>query len=224
MTTNLIDVLRKSFTEKSYQEISQYVDINTESTKNGIKAIIPAMLASILGINTVNNAVQPTWWNALKDDYPYSENEFIDVTNIKTPSFLTKGREVLSGMFHSCHDDLIASVSSVAGIQKEKAAGLIEVSVPLIMGYLNNWMRRKGWKFKDLIQNLFEQKANIVGALPTGISPAHFGINNMPKHNFSETIETKIPTHGAPRKKSRNGLMWLNGLILLALLLWYFMG
>lgn len=222
MTTNLIDVLRKSFTEKSHQDISQYVGINSESAKNGIHAIIPAVLASILGNNTVNNAVRPTWWNALKDDYPYNENEFIDTSTVKAPSFLTKGREIQSGMFRTSHDDLVTSVSSVAGVQKEKAAGLIEMTVPLIMGYLNNWMLRKGWKFKDLIQNLFDHKTDIVGALPTGISPAHFGINNRPNYNFSETIEAKIPTHGAPQKKSRNGLMWLIGLILLALLLWYF--
>lgn len=224
MTTNLIDVLRKSFTEESYRNISDYVGINPESTKNGIHAIIPAVLVSILGNNTVNNATQPTWWNALKDDYHYTENEFIDTNNVKAPSFIIKGREMLAGMFRTCHDDLVLSVSSIAGVQKKKAAGLIEISVPLIMGYLNNWMRRNEWKFKDLIKNLFEQKATIVGALPVGISPAHFGVSNLPKNNFSETIETKIPTQGIPRKKRRNGLMWLIGLIVLGVLLWYFLG
>ena len=113
--------------------------INLESTKNGLNAITPIVLTSILGNNTVKNATQPVWWNALKEEYPFSEDEYIEATHINSPSFLIKGREVISGMFRTNHDELVTSVSSVAGIQKEKASGLIEVGVPLIAGYLNNW-------------------------------------------------------------------------------------
>ena len=192
MTTNLIDVLRKSFTKESYHDISEYVGINPESTKNGINALIPAFLASILGNNTTNDAVQPTWWNALKDDYPQIENEFVDTTHIDTSSFLIKGREVLSGMFRTNHDDLVASISSVAGVQKEKATGLIEIVVPLLMGFLTNWMRTKEWKFTDLITNLLEQKSTITKSLPMGLSTINFGVNDMVKDNLSKTPEEEV--------------------------------
>lgn len=51
MPTNLIDVLQKSFSDKTYQDISNHVGVNPVSTKNGLKAIIPGVLASILGNN-----------------------------------------------------------------------------------------------------------------------------------------------------------------------------
>lgn len=242
MTINLINVLRKSFSEKSYKDISEHTGISTESTKNGVNAIIPAVLACILGNNTLTSATQPTWWNALRNEYPYTEDEFIETETINSPSFLVKGREVLSGMFRTSYDDLVKSVGTVAGVPKNKAAGLIEVSVPLIVAYLNNWAKRKEWKFKDLIGNLIETKSSIVAELPTGITPSHLGVNdeakasshniprpvlakhNVPKDDFSETIESEIPTNEVVVKKNKNGLIWVLGLIVLALLLWYLLG
>lgn len=238
MTTNLIDILRNSFSDKSYKDISQHVGISTESTKNGLNVLVPTVLGCILGNNTVTSATQPTWWNALKDEYPYADEEYIDTSNISKSSFLIKGREVLSGMFRTNHDELVKSVGSVSGIPKDKAAGLIEVGVPLIIGYLGNWVRKKGWKFNELIANLIENKPSIVAALPAGISPAHFGVCNLPndnisetqsdisktKSNFSETIEIEIPSQREAVKKNRNGIMWIGGLLVLALLLWYLLG
>lgn len=223
MPINLINILQKSFSEKSLEDISQHVDISTESTKNGLKVIIPKVFAAILGNNTVSSSAQPIWWNALDSEYPYKDDEFVQSENISNTTFLVKGREVLSGMFRTDHDELVSSVSSVAGIQKEKAAGLIEAAVPLIAGHLKNWMRRKNWKFEDLIENLIEHKAFITGSLPAGIPIADFGEDNKPKYNFSETIEVEIPTTGKPKKKKNNGLMWFGGLLVLVLILWYFM-
>lgn len=224
MTNNLINTLQKSFSDQSYQDISKYVGINPESTKNGLKVIIPVVLASILGNNTMSSSAEPIWWNALDSEYPYTEDEFVMTENIGNSLFLVKGREVVSGMFRTNHDELVASVSSVAGVQKEKAAGLIELGVPLIAGYLKNWMRRKNWTFKELIENLIENKATIIGSLPSGISLSNFSVANKPTNNFSKTIEAQIPSSTNIKKKKNNGLIWFGGLLLVALILYYFMG
>lgn len=224
MANNLITILQKSFSDKSYEDISQHVGISVESTKNGLKVIMPNVLAAILGNNTMSSSAQPAWWNTLDSEYPYSDDEFVQTENISKIAFLVKGREVSSGMFRTNHDKIISSVSSVAGIQKEKAAGLIEVGVPLVTGHLKNWMQRKNWKFKDLIENLVENKSIIMGALPAGIPIAYLEDDNKPKDNFSETIKTEIPTTRIIKKKKSNGLVWIAGLIIITLILWYFMG
>ena len=224
MAINLINILQKSFSDKSYQDISQQVGISPESTKNGLKVIIPNVLAAILGNNTMSSSAKPSWWNALDSEYPYSDDVFVQTENISNTSFLVKGREVISGMFRTNHDKLVSSVSSVAGIQKEKAAGLIEIGVPLIAGFLKNWMRAKNMQFKDLIENLFENKAVITTALPAGIPITDFEADNKPKYNFSETIEAEIPTTKVSKKKKNNGLVWFVGLVILAIVLWYFLG
>lgn len=223
MTINLINILQKSFSDKSYQDISQKLGISPESTKNGLKVIIPNVLAAILGNNTMTSSAKPSWWNALDSEYPYSDEDFVQTANINNASFLVKGREVISGMFRTNHDELVSSVSSVAGIQKEKAAGLIEIAVPLIAGYLKNWMRTKNMQFKDLIENLIENKAIITKVVPAGIPVTDFAEDNNPKFNFSETIEAEIPTAKVTTKKKNNGLVWFVGLVILALILWYFM-
>lgn len=224
MAINLINILQTSFNEKSYTDVSQYVGINQVSTENGVKAIIPVVLASILGNNTTSSSSKPIWWNALDNDYPLSHDEFVDSTVINDSAFLVKGREVLAGMFRTNHDELVTSVSTVAGIQKEKAAGLIEVSVPLISGYLKNWMKTKGWTFKDLIENLMENKHTITAALPVGMTSEHFGVDNIQKEELPKTIKTEGPILQKRAKKKNNGLYWFGGLLILALILWYFMG
>lgn len=231
MAIDLIDILRNSFTDKSYNDISQYVGISIESTKNGLNALVPAVLGSILGNNTITSAKQPTWWNALEEEYSYKNDEFIDTSNISKPSFLIKGREILSGMFRTNHDELVKSIGSVSGIPKEKSAGLIEVGVPLIISYLGNWVRRKGWRFNDLIANLIENKSSIISELPAGSSLTNFGVNKLHKNNlpgavnnFSETIESEVPAQKHAPRRNKNGLIWIIGLVVLALLLWYLLG
>lgn len=224
MAINLIDILRNSFTEKSYQDLSQHVAISPEATKNGVRALVPTVLACILGNNYTSSSTEPTWWNALKDEYPYADDEYIDCSHINNPSFLIKGREILMGLYRTNYDDLVKSISDVSGIQKVKAAGLIEVGVPLIIGYLNNWLRKKGWKFHYLIENLILNRSSIVEALPPGTSPAHFGISTMQKNNFTKPIETEKLLEEAPPKKNINALLWILSLAGIALLLWYIIG
>ena len=95
MAIDLINILRNSFTDKSYADISQHVGISTESTKNGLNALVPAVLGCILGNNTVTSATQPSWWNAMKEEYPYTDEEYIDTDNINKSSFLIKGEDII---------------------------------------------------------------------------------------------------------------------------------
>lgn len=79
----------------------------------------------------------------MKEEYPYTDEEYMDTDNINKSSFLIKGREILSGMLRTNYDELVKSVGIISGVPKEKSASLIEVGVPLIIGYLSNWVRKR---------------------------------------------------------------------------------
>lgn len=176
MNISFLTVLRDSFTEKSYQRLSEHISISSEQAKNGVYAIIPIILASILENNTASNAVQPIWWNSLKEVPAFTDDKTINVNIINKPFFAVKGRGVSWYMFSFCFNDLVAVVSEMASIQKQNAISLIEITTPLIVCYLINWMEWEGWEFEDLIDNLLHAKYEITTALPVGISTAHLGI------------------------------------------------
>lgn len=224
MATELIDILRRSFTEKSYQDVSKHIGITEASTRNGLNALVPIVLASLLEHYPTGDIPQPKWWNVLKECYPYSDKEYIETDHIKDPEFLIRGREITSGLYQSNHDDLVATIGNVAGVSKEKAAGIVEVGVPLIVGYLNNWMKRKNWSFSQLMGNLYETKGSIKNALPTGVSYVNIDTNHVPPNTFSKTNKTVVPTQNASPRRIKNSFLWLFGLIVVVLVLWYVMG
>lgn len=226
MAINLITVLQDAFSAEAYKDISNHVDISTESTKNGLKVVIPATLASISKYEGESSPL-PSCWNALDNVYRPTDAKHINTQNIHNPTFVEKGREILWCMFRKNHDELVATVATVAGVQKAKASKLVEVGVPLVVGFLKNWMLHNGWTFNDLMSNLSKNNSLIAAALPEELAFAHFEMNNSPKVNFSKTMETPLATAPTPvskKRKNNNAIIWLAGLILvalLALLLWY---
>lgn len=174
-----LTILRDSFTEKSFQNLSKHIPISTEQAKNGVKVIIPIILASILENNTASNAIRPIWWSSLKDGFTNKDDITINVDIIDTSFFDVKGRGISWYLFRFCFNDLVAIISEEAAIRKENAVSLIEITTPLIIGYLINWLEWKGWKFEDLIEHILNSKSEIIASLPVGISPVHLGINGL---------------------------------------------
>lgn len=176
MNISFLTILRDSFTDKSYQSLSEHISISSEQAKNGVYVIIPIILASILENNTASDVVQPIWWNSLKEVPAFMDDKTININIINKPFFAIKGRGVSWYMFSFCFNNLVAVVSEISLIQKQNAMSLIEITTPLIVSYLINWMKWEGWEFENLIDNLLDTKYEIITALPAGISTAHLGI------------------------------------------------
>lgn len=174
-----LTVLRDSFTEKSYKSLSEHIAISPGQVKNGVKVIIPIILASLLENNTESNAIQPIWWSSLKDGYANKDDKTINVDIIDKPFYDEKGRGISWFIFRYCFNDLAATVSEKVAIRKDDAVSLIEIITPLIVGYLINWLEWQEWKFEDLIKHLSNSRSEIIASLPAGISPVHLGINGM---------------------------------------------
>ena len=176
MKINFLTILRDSFTERTYQKLSEQISISSEQAKNGVHVIIPLILASILENNTASNAIQPIWWNSLKEEYAYKDDKTININIINKTFLALKGRGLSWHLFRFCYNDIATLISEKASIRKNNAVSLIEITTLLVAGYLIKWLEWEGWKFEDLIDNLLNAKYEIIGSLPAGISPVHLGI------------------------------------------------
>lgn len=228
MSVNLIDVLKNAFTENVYDRISRNVELDRDAARSGVGAVIPTVLASILGKNTTTAYNEPTWWNSLTGLFTRDEDEmYVDVVN--DPLYNETGNNVYHGLFGSNRDTIVEAIARKIGLGTDKASGFLSTVVPLVTGYLANWIRRKGWSFGDLIGNLFDNRSSIVNALPAGVSPALFGLAADTPEPVQETVYTepepvRETVTTPPPAKSNNLLWWVIGVLLLAVLLWWLLG
>ncbi len=174
-----LTILQDSFTEKVYKNLSENIAISADQAKSGVRVIIPIVLASILENNTASSVVQPIWWSSLTESYAQKNDKSGNVDVMDEPFIDMKGRGISWYIFRFCFNDLAAIVSEKATIRKNNAVSLIEMTTPLIVGFLINWLEWNEWKFEDLIAHLLKSKREIIASLPTGISPVHLGINGM---------------------------------------------
>lgn len=227
MAVNLIDVLKNAFTDNVYESIARKVGLDASTAKSGVGAIIPTVLGSILGKNTVGAYNQPSWWDSIVDFFD-GDDEDLHISKVDDPSFLKTGSGMVSGLFGTNHDSIVGAIGQSIGAGKEKASGLMGMVVPMITGYLGNWMKRKSWSFKDLISNLIDNKSSIMSALPASISPALLGFSapvaDAPRATHTRPVETKREPVQEPRKGGSNWLWWLLAILLIGLLLWWLLG
>jgi len=225
MTENLIEILKNAVSDKAIETIGKQVGIDNATVKSGMGTIIPTILAGLLGKNTTTSAA-PTWLNAVGGLFN-EKDEKIDADRFDFTELLTKGRGLLGGLFGDNADMVTGAIANTTGIPKEKANGLLATVSPLILGFLTKWMKGKGWSFGDLIGNLIENKSSLAAALPAGLSASNLFNFTAPKVSIDapkvETPKPNKPKYEEP-KTNNSWLMWLLGLLLLALLLWLFLG
>ncbi len=237
MTENLIDILKNAVSTKAVDAIGKYVGLDTASTQSGVSAIIPSVLAGLLGRNTAGSSA-PAWLDAVSGLFN-DRDEDIQVDRLDLPALASKSPGLLSGLFGTNRDDVSGAIAQAAGIQEEKAGGLLSVVSPLLLGFLTNWMKKKGFSFGDIIGNLLNNKAGLAAALPAGLSANRFfDFDAEPLKTQIEAEPVEPPkvepfvtktvqpepkvtsTTVVPEPKKRGSLRWLLWLVILGLLLW----
>ncbi len=222
MNENLLDVLRRAFDDNAYESVAQRVELDKDVTKKGVNALIPTVLASLLGKNTVAMNNQPTWWQRLENDFGLDQ-DILPLNRIDDPMFATHRENILGHIFGSNRDSITSTFSKLLNTTSAKAESFIGITAPLIMGYLTNWMKRQNWKFSNLISNLFDSRPSIINALPAGITPAMFGISND-FNNRTTVNEPRPKQKGTDPTPKKNNWLWIPLLLIAALLLWWLLG
>ncbi len=222
MNENLLDVLRRAFDDNAYESVAQRVELEKDVTKKGVNALIPTVLASLLGKNTVAMNNQPTWWQRLENDFGLDQ-DILPLNRIDDPMFATHRENILGHIFGSNRDSITSTFGKLLNTTSAKAESFIGITAPLIMGYLTNWMKRQNWKFSNLISNLFDSRPSIINALPAGITPAMFGISND-FNNRTTVNEPRPKQKGTDPTPKKNNWLWIPLLLIAALLLWWLLG
>jgi hypothetical protein len=145
-----------------------------------------------------------------------------------TPSILSKGMGMLGSLFG---EDMIgkvaAAISRFAGLDSGTVRKLIAFLTPTVLGKVASQWKREGGTPSALSNLLAEQKRYIPDSLPAGYS-----LDNIPgltaAKDFARTAaDSTRRVAGTAQRAAPSVLSWLlplAGLLLLALLLWQFLG
>lgn len=224
MKQNLINVLKNAFNDKVLDTLATKTGVDQSSAKSGVEALIPTVLGSLLDKNVVKGNNEPTWWKGIADFFS-SDKDDVYTSQLENPLFEKTNASLISNLFGSNESLVKNAIGKAMGGATGKTNSFVNSTVPLIIGYLSNWLRRNKWSFGNLISNLTENKSSLLAALPAGISPSMFGLTSGTPYQSKATESTTRSTTPEPEpRRKRRPILWIILLLLLALLLWWLLG
>lgn len=225
---NLIELLKNEVNDKVISSLSQKAGVSEDQVKTGFSAGIPAILAGILKNGASGNlgflsSILPGITGSGTDSDP------TDLLNANEDSLLEKGKSLLGGLFGSNTSTVTNALSSSAGLSPEKSTGLLAMIAPLVTGFISKIMAGNGWGISDLLGRIFESKADITAALPSGLRDS-LGLADIKMPNV-EIPKVEIPKvtplkyGNIPEPKSGGGfLKWLIPLLIILIAGWWILG
>ncbi len=230
---NLIELLKNEVSDKVISSLSQKAGVSEDQVKTGFSAGIPAILAGILKNGAGGNL---GFLSNILPGIPGSgtDNNPTDLLNVSEDSLLEKGKSLLGGLFGNDTSTVTNALSSSAGLSPEKSTGLLAMIAPLVTGFISKIMAGKGWGISDLLSKIFESKADITAALPSGLGDS-LGLANLkmpnveiPKVDLPKVEIPKAPPlkyGNIPEQKSGGGfLKWLIPLLIILIAGWWLLG
>ena len=199
--------------------------IDKTAAKLGVDALIPTVLSSLLDKNVVKDKKEPAWWSGISDFFRRDDDN-VHISQLENPLYEKTNASLISSLFGTNELSIKNAIGKAMGGATDKTNNFVSTTVPLIVGYLSNWLRRNKWSFGNLISNLVDNKSSLLASLPADISPSMFGlISGAPHHKEKATQSTtRSTTVETKPSRNRNPIGWIILLLLLALLLWWLLG
>jgi outer membrane protein OmpA-like peptidoglycan-associated protein len=131
-------------------------------------------------------------------------------------SLLSKGTDMLKGLFGDKVDNITSMISGFAGIKESSASSLMSMAAPAALGVLGKHASDTNMNASGLLSLLNSQKDNIMNALPSGLNLAGAlglssltGIGNklsnaVPSFTGSVSDTVSKIARGADQKSARN--------------------
>ena len=166
MSFNLIESIRDLFNNEFVNRASSSLGESHGSIQKALGGIIPALLGGALVkansgdggsvLNMARNAIAGgSVSNMLTGD---------------TGSLLSRGMDMLSGLFGNKTTTVSNAISNYAGIREPSASSLMGMSAPLVLGRLGEHAQEQNMNASDFTSFLTSQKDHILSAMPSGLN------------------------------------------------------
>ncbi len=214
---NLLDVLKNQLTSgDTMSVISNLLGENKAATQNGLDAILPSLLGTIIqkGSNTEGANML---MNLIKTG-GHDGNILNNIVGLlgggdKTNSLLNSGAGLLTTFLGDKTSNVVSIISSMSGLKNGSTSSLLKLAAPLLMGLIGK--QSTGQSASGLMSMLLGQADFVKAALPSGISSL-LGLGNLGGTTTTTSSTSSSDSEGGFGKY----LPWLLGAALLTIMLY----
>ena len=181
MAFNLIDIINSQLGQQVTSQIGNILGADSQQTSTAISGAIPSLLGGLM-----NSASDSKGANALTQALDDQDSGLLDnvgqmLGGDNHQSMLDMGGNLLNSLFgESKLSGLIGAISSFSGLGRSSSGSLLGLLMPIVMGVLGKQKRDLGLDSTGISKLLSDQKDNIMGAMPEGMSSA-LGATGMAK-------------------------------------------
>jgi outer membrane protein OmpA-like peptidoglycan-associated protein len=231
MPFNLIDSVRGFLGNDVIDNASNVLGENENNMQKAVSGAIPAVLTGILdkagsgdGGNLLRIAKE-TFNSGMLSNVGrfFSDN-----------SLLTRGADLLKGIFGDRLGNVSSMIANYAGIKPGSATALLSAAAPAALGAIGSHAASTNMSTSGFLSFLNNQKDNILNAVPSGLNLAGaLGLSSLGSigsrltnalSGIGGSIKSAAPNlQSTPRKKTNWFVPALLALALIALI-WLFMG
>ena len=168
MSFNLLDSVKGMFTSDLISKAGNLLGENESSVQRAVSGIVPSVLAGIL--SKAGSGDVGSMLNMAKS--AVSSGMLSNISDFSGGNFLTKGADMLKGLFGDRTSDVTNTVAGFAGIKTTSAASLMSIAAPAALGALGKHAESTGMNAGGLLSFLNSQKDSILNSLPSGLNLA----------------------------------------------------
>jgi outer membrane protein OmpA-like peptidoglycan-associated protein len=216
--SNLIDLVKEQFSSGVVDKVSTLLGTQKHETNSALEAFIPTILSGIVEKGSTESGARSLM------DFIGNKNLGSGVLDdvgdllaggLKTDSFLKIGGQLLSTLFGSNTNSLLDQLLTIGKLNRGITNKLLSIIGPIALSAIGKLVKSENLNVAGLISYLTGQKSIVNAALPAGLSA------------FSSVDHSNASQSKSDDEDSGGGMGWLKWLILillLALVLWYFLG
>ena len=173
MAFNLVDIINSQLGQQVTGQIGGILGADNQQTSTAISGAIPSLLGSLM-----NSASDGKGADVLAQALDDQDSGLLDnlgdmLSGDNQQSMLDMGGNLLNSLFgESKLSGLIGAISTFSGLGRGSAGSLLGLLMPVVMGVLGKQKRDLGLDGAGISKLLSDQKDNIMGAMPEGMTSA----------------------------------------------------
>ena len=229
MAFNLIDSINGLLGNDFVSKASNQLNEDQNKVQNAMSGVIPSVLAGIL-----NKAGSGDAANVLKLAKDTANGGMLSNLGgfLGNNSLLSKGSELVKGLFGDRTSDVANTISNFFGIKSTSAASLMSVVAPAALGSIGRHAEASNMGTGGFLSFLNNQKDSILNALPSGLNLAGaLGLSSLGSIGSKlsgaiSSLSGQVKDMPGQVVKTTSGSRWLVPAILAIAaigLLWYFL-
>lgn len=207
---NIIEAIKNELTGDLLEKLAGATGASADSVKSAANVATPALLSALAGLASTAKGMDQIL-STLKGFGDDSFNKLRSDVLEGGGDVQKRGDDILGSLLGSALPVLVKVLAQFEKIDPELVKKLLGFLAPMIMSVITGQLKSKGGLSASALSGFFaEQKSNIAGAIPQGLSLA--GLPSFPTQQLSAAAgEANVWTWLAP----------LLGLAAVGLLIWY---